>query len=106
MPINPLENIIYVNQNMQVAASKQLDFQGKVEFQNLIASVITNNKEKEVEDIVDLNEDVKIKEDLEHYRQNSEESLGEKETEEKAVIKNAKKHKKNKDKSHLLDIVV
>ena len=109
MAINPLENIIYVNQNMQVAASKQLDFQGRVEFQNLVAAATTNNKEKEIEDLADINEDVMIKEDLEHYRQNSDQSSGEKEAEEKAVAKNAKKNKKeNKSdgEHHLLDIIV
>jgi len=108
MAINPLGNIIYVNQNMQVAASKQLDFQGRVEFQNLVAAATANNKEKEVEDIADLNEDVMIKEDIEHYKENKEQSSGEKETEEKAVAKNAKKNKKEEDDGipHLLDIRV
>ena len=110
MAISPIENIIFVNQNMQVAASKQLDFQNRVDFQNLVAAAATNDKEKEVEDIADLNEDVMIKEDLEHYRQNSEQSSGEKEEEEKAVIKNAKKNKKSgsnsNSESHLLDIVI
>ena len=109
MAINPLGNIIYINQNMQVAASKQLDFQGRVEFQNLVAAATANNKEKEVEDLADLNEDVMIKEDLEHYRENSEQSSGEKEAEEKAVINNAKKNKKEDKRGsslHLLDILV
>ena len=109
MAISPIENIIFVNQNMQVAATKQLDFQSRVDFQNLVAAATVNDKEKEIEDIADLNEDVMIKEDLEHYRQNSEQSSREKEAEENAVIENAKKNKKNKDdtsNSHLLDIVI
>ncbi len=110
MAISPIENIIFINQNMQVAATKQLDFQSRVDFQNLVAAASVNDKEKEIEDIADLNEDVMIKEDLEHYRQNSEQSSGEKEQEEKAVIKNAKKNKKSgsnsNSESHLLDIVI
>ncbi len=111
MAISPIENIIFVNQNMQVAATKQLDFQSRVDFQNLVAGAIANDKEKEVEDIADLNEDVMIKEDLEHHKQNSDTSSGEKEEEEKAVINMAKKNKSNdidEDDGlpHLLDIRV
>ena len=109
MAINPLEkNMLFINQNMQVVASKQLDFQARVEFQNFVAAATANNKEKEIEDLADINEDVMIKEDLEHYRQNSEQSSGEKEAEEKAVIKNAKKNKKDDldNQYHLLDIIV
>ncbi len=109
MAISGIENMIFVNQNMQIAASKQLDFQGRVDFQNLVAAASTNNKEKEIEDLVDLNEDVMIKEDLEHYRQNSDESSGEKEQEEKAVINMAKKNKNDEDDNtlpHILDIRV
>ena len=110
MAISPLENMIFVNQNMQVAATKQLDFQARVDFQNLVAAASVNDKEKEVEELADLNEDVMIKEDLEHYRQNSEQSSGEKEEEEKAVINTAKKAKKDEELDdgvpHLLDIRV
>ena len=109
MALNPLGNIIYINQNMQVAAAKQLDFQGRVEFQNLVAAAAANNKEEEIEDIMDINEDIMIKEDLEHYRENSDQTTGEKETEEKAIEKNAKKNKKSNqigEEPHLLDIIV
>ena len=108
MAISALGNIIFVNQNMQVAATKQLDFQGRVDFQNLVAAATVNDKEKEIEDLADLNEDVMIKEDLEHQRQNSDTSSGEKEEEEKAVINMAKKNKTDEDDGlpHLLDIRV
>jgi len=42
MPITPLEGIVYANQNMQVPAAKQTDYQNRVEFQNVIAAARIN----------------------------------------------------------------
>ena len=110
MAISALGNIIFVNQNMQVAATKQLDFQSRVDFQNLVAAASINDKEKEVEDLADLNEDVMIKEDLEHYKQNSEQNSKEKDEEEQEIVNTAKKAKNDEELDdglpHILDIRV
>ena len=110
MAISALGNMIFVNQNMQVAATKQLDFQARVDFQNLVAAASVNDKEKEVEELADLNEDVMIKEDLEHYKQNSNQNSKEKKEEEQEVVNTAKKAKNDEDLDdgmpHLLDIRV
>ncbi len=107
MPISPIGSIIYANQNMQIAATKQLDFQARVDFQNLVAGALANEKEREIEEPRDVEEDGAINPDKEHNRQEYEETSGEKEEEEKAVINQAKKAKKNDEDDglpHLLDI--
>ncbi len=81
MPITPLEGIMYVNQNMQVPASKQTDFQNRVEFQNIIAAARINEKPSAIEDIDDLVETEQIDPEKEHQREEAEEQTGEKEAE-------------------------
>jgi len=107
--ISPIESMIYANQNMQIAATKQLDFQARVDFQNLVAASLANEKEKAIEETRDIEEDAAINPDREHQREQGEETTGEKETEEKAVVNMAKKAKKNDEDDgipHLLDIRV
>ena len=110
MPISPIGSIIYANQNMQIAATKQLDFQARVDFQNLVAGALANEKEAVIEEARELEEDAAINPDREHNRQQGEETTGEKEQEEKAVINLAKKNSSKKDEDdglpHILDIRV
>ena len=108
MAVSALGNIIFVNQNMQIAATKQLDFQNRVDFQNLVAAASVNDKEKEIEDIADLNEDVMIKEDLEHHRNNQDTNDRKKKDEEEEIKNRAKKADLDEDDGlpHLLDIRV
>jgi len=107
--ISPIEGITYVNQNMQVAATKQLDFQARVDFQNLVAASLANEKGNVIEELNDVEEEAAINPDREHQREQGEETSGEKETEEKAVVNMAKKAKKNEEDDglpHILDIRV
>jgi hypothetical protein len=110
MPISPIGSIIYANQNMQVAATKQLDFQARVDFQNLVANALANEKEAVIEETRELEEDAAINPDREHNRQQGEETAGEKKEEEKAVINVAKKHNSSKEEddgvANILDIIV
>ena len=109
MPISPVGSIIYANQNMQVAATKQLDFQARVDFQNLVAGAMANEKEKAIEETRELEEDAAITPDREHQKQQGEQTAGGKEQERKAVAELAKKAKKDDEDASLpriLDIKV
>ncbi len=88
MPITPLEGIVYANQNMQVPAAKQTDYQGRVEFQNVIAAARTNEKPNVIEDPGDIVNADPIDPDKEHQREEAEEQTGEKEVE---ILKRYKK---------------
>ncbi len=81
MPISPLEGIMYVNQNMQVPAAKQTDYQNRVEFQNVIAAARVNEKPSTVMDVGDLTQTDPIDPEKEHQREEAEEQTGEKEEE-------------------------
>jgi len=81
MPITPLEGIVYANQNMQVPAAKQTDYQNRVEFQNVIAAARINEKPMAIGDINDVTETDAIDPDKEHRREEAEEQTGEKEVE-------------------------
>ncbi len=109
MPITPLDAITYANQNMQVAASKQTDYRGRVDFQNVIAAARINEKTNMVEDVDDLIESVEVDPEKEHNREQTEEETGEKEQETLAHYKNIRK-KASEDELyeslpyHILDI--
>ena len=109
MPITPLDAITYANQNMQVAASKQTDYRGRVDFQNVIAAARINEKTNMVEDVDDLIESVEVDSEKEHNRERTEEETGEKEQETLAHYKNIRK-KASEDELyeslpyHILDI--
>ncbi len=100
MPITPIEAITYANQNMQVAASKQTDLQGRVEFQNLVAAARINEKPSGVEGIDDLLETKPIDPQKEHDRETAEEQTGEKEQE---TLKRYKKIKEQLTEDELFE---
>ncbi len=91
MPISSLDAITYANQNMQVAASKQTDYRGRIDFQNVIAAARINEKTNAVTDVDDLLESVEIDPQKEHNRERAEEETGEKEQETLAHYKNIRK---------------
>jgi len=81
MAITPLEGIIFANQNMQVAASKQIDYRGRVDFQNLVAGAKTNEQVKGIAGVDNLVESKKIDAEKEHQREKADEESGAKEQE-------------------------
>ncbi len=106
MAISPVGGVIYANQNMQVPASKQIDFQNRLDLQNVVAAELIKEKEKEVEEIRPTEESYKIDPENEHEKEKSEEESGEKEEEAKFANKIEKKIKKDSKSTHLLDIKV
>lgn len=106
MAITPLGGVIFANQNMQIPAAKQIDFQNKLDLQNVMAAEVLNEKEKEVEEIRPTEESYKIDPQNEHEKEKQDEQSGEKEKEAEFVSKSEKSLKKKKSGEHLLDIKV
>ena len=69
MAITPLGGVIYANQNMQIPASKQIDFQNKLDLQNVMAAEVLNEKEKEIEEVRPTEESYKIDPENEHEKE-------------------------------------
>lgn len=105
MAITQLHGILFANQNMQIAASKQIDLQGRVEFQNLVAAAAANDKQREIDETRPTEEGKGIDPDREHNKERADQEAGEKEEEAKAVLQNQKKEDRAyHDPTHLLDI--
>jgi hypothetical protein len=66
MAIGPIGAHIYVNQNMQIQASKQTDFQNKLDLQNIQAAAVANEKDKDVQEVRPPEETYKIDPEHEH----------------------------------------
>lgn len=93
MAIGPIGGMTYANQNMQVAASKQTDFQNKLDLQNVQAAAAANEKDKEVTEVRPTEETYKIDPEHEHEKEKREEESGAK---EEQTTKDTK-HKKLKE---------
>lgn len=108
MAISPLGAVIYTNQNMTAAASKQTSVQNRAEMQNLMAGAIANEKEAVVKEVRPTEETYKIDPEKEHEKQKKEEESGAKEEETTRDTQN--KHLKENDDddtpSSRLDITV
>lgn len=101
MAVSPVGNMIYVNQNMQVGASKQTDFQARLDAQNLAANEASNDKEKEVQEVRPTEETYKIDPEKEHEKDKKEQ---EEEAREASQEKDLQKDEKSESKTHILDI--
>jgi hypothetical protein len=90
MAIGPIGAHIYVNQNMQIQASKQTDFQNKLDLQNIQAAAVANEKDKDVQEVRPPEETYKIDPEHEHERQKKEEENGATQEQEKKAKKDKK----------------
>ncbi len=97
MSLSPVGGVIYANQNMQIPASKQIDFKNRLDLQNSAAVGILNEQDKEVSEVRPTEESYKIDPEKEHEKEKKDESSGEKEEEEKFIKKVSKKNKKEFD---------
>jgi len=87
--VSPLTNIVFINQNMHVAAGVQTAQFNRYDLQNLAAQALVNEKEKVIEEVRPVEESYKIDPDREHEREKAKEQ--EKEREQAA------NHKPNSD---------
>jgi len=97
MAVSPLTNIVFINQNMHVAANTQTAQYNRYDLQNLAAQTLVNEKEKFVEKIQPVEESYKIDPDREHEHKRAKEQEDEREE--------AAKHKQDDDtkEDHLKD---
>ena len=77
MAVTPLHNIIFVNQNMNVAASNQTSQFNRFDIQQAAAQALANEKEKRIEETRPAEESYKIDPEKEHQRQEAREEAGE-----------------------------
>jgi hypothetical protein len=97
MAITPLHNIIFINQNMNVAASVQNMQFNRYDVQNAAAQALVNEKEKAIEETRQAEESHAIDPEREHARDEAQSQ--ERERERAAKIK----PKKNRDKGFTVD---
>jgi hypothetical protein len=79
--IGPVGSMIYTNQNVTAAATKQTAVQNRNEMQNVMANAITNEKETVVKEVRPTEATYKIDPEKEHQKQKNEEESGAKEEE-------------------------
>ena len=60
MPITPVDSIMYANQNSLVAATKQTDYQNRIQQQEYAAIARSAEKENKVVEVNELTEEQKI----------------------------------------------
>jgi len=104
MAIGPIGNAIFVNQQMATASNVQNAHNNRVEFQNMVAQTLANEKEKQVLEVRPAEENQQIDPDREHERQDADE-------ETKRNPKREKEEEEEKESSpeypiHKLDIKV
>ena len=105
MAITQLDGITFANQNMQVAASRQIDLQGRIDFQNIAAAAAANAALKEVGETRPTEEGKGIDPDREHNKEQAEEQAGAKQEETKIKFDTTKKEEElSLETTHLLDI--
>ncbi len=103
MAITQLHGILFANQNMQVVASKQIDLQGRVDFQNIAAAAAANDKSREIAETRPTEEGKGIDPDREHNKERADQEAGEK-AEETKIKFDKDKSEDDMGTTHLLDI--
>ena len=103
MAITQLHGIVFANQNMHIAASKQIDLQARVDFQNIAAAAAANAKNREIEETRPTEEGKGIEPDREHNKERADEESGEK-AEETKIKFDRQKEDEDIPTTHLLDI--
>jgi hypothetical protein len=75
MAIGPVGNAIYVNQQMASVASEKNAVHNRFELQNVAANAITNDKQKEVDEVRPTEENHEVDPDREHQKHESDDEL-------------------------------
>lgn len=108
MAISPVGGMIYANQNMQVQATKQADFQSRLEAQNLAATIASNEDKKEIEEIRPTEESHMLDPDRESEKNKHDEEAGA--TEEQQLAREEEEERKrardDDEEHHILDITI
>lgn len=103
MAIGPIGNAIFVNQQTAAASNVQNAHNNRVDFQNMVAQSLANEKEKEVMEVRPTEENQQVDPDREHQRQEADEETKRDEHKEK---KEEKEDTHEEYPIHKLDIKV
>ncbi len=103
MAITQLHGILFVNQNMQIAASKQIDLQGRLEFQNLVAAAAANDKQRLIDETRATEESKGLNTQREHNRKRAEDETNQRDNPHKTKQED-QKEKLDEDIPRILDI--
>lgn len=76
MPVTPLGNTIYINQNMNVVANKQAETQNRFDLQSLAAMAIKDENSEEVAEVRPAEETYKIDPQHQHEKSKGEHQEG------------------------------
>jgi hypothetical protein len=74
MAVGPIGNAIFVNQQTAAVSSVQNAHNNRVDFQNMVAQTLANEKEKEVSEVRPTEENQQVDPDREHQRQDADEN--------------------------------
>ena len=83
MAIGPIGNAIFVNQQTATASNVQNAHNNRVDFQNMVAQSLANEKEKELMEVRPTEENQQVDPDREHQRQDADEQTKRGEKKEK-----------------------
>ena len=103
MAVSPLTNIVFINQNMHVAAGVQTSQFNRYDLQNLAAQALVNEKEKVVEDVRPIEESYKVDPDREHEHKKSKEQEKEREQADSHKINSDKKDSDTKKSGNVIE---
>jgi len=73
MAIGPVGSAIFVNQQSPIVSAIKADHTARLDFQNMAAQQIVNEKEKEIQEVRPAEENAAIDPDREHQRQEADE---------------------------------
>ncbi len=108
MAISPIGGVVYANQNMQVPATQQAEFQQRIDAQATAAMAASNEEKKEIEEIRPTEETLELDPEKDHEKskqdqqKEDEKSGGEIALEEELSDTSVPQQ----DEDHLLDITI
>ena len=73
MPVTPIGNTIFINQNMNVVANKQAEVQNRFDLQNLAAMALQEDASEEITQVRPTEETYKIDPEHEHEKKKNDE---------------------------------
>lgn len=71
MPVTPIGNTIFINQNMNIVSNKQAEVQNRFDLQNLAAMTLNDEKNEEVVQVRPTEETYKIDPQHQHEKSKS-----------------------------------
>jgi electron transfer flavoprotein alpha subunit len=102
MAVGPIGNAIYTNQMTSAATSIQNAHNNRVDFQNMIAQSLVQEKEKEVAEVRPTEENQEVDPDREHQKNEADQETQRNEKRQKGE----EEESKPQEQIHKLDILV